>query len=398
MTQLPPAPRGTRPRNRRAQILAAAGDLFARRGYAQVAMSDLAESVGIGPSALYRHFAGKRELLATVLADGLEPIRALVDDLDPADADLALARLASCALDQRHVTLLWQRESRDLPPEMYQPLRDVVREFGAGLSGYVRMVRPELTAPGAEIVAWSILAVLGSTSFHHLDLPRASFERLLADLSRVVLRADLPHIPPAPVEPAAEPAGLLKPASRREELLIAATRLFSARGYPQVGIEDIGNAAGIAGPSVYNHWTTKAEILATLLRRGTDTVFMNVAAAYSRATSAADALSAMLSSYIDLLHNHAEIFGLLITDIDHLPDDERHSTRRAQHDFISEWTHLLSRLQPDLEPVAARIRVHAAVSVVNDTARNPRLHRNPATRAAVERICTRLLLLPEAAA
>ena len=59
--------RGTRPSNRRQLIIDAATDLFCRRGYANVAMGDVAEAVAIGPSALYRHFRGKQDLLATVV-------------------------------------------------------------------------------------------------------------------------------------------------------------------------------------------------------------------------------------------------------------------------------------------------------------------------------------------
>ncbi|GAA0905232.1 MULTISPECIES: hypothetical protein [Streptomyces violaceusniger group] len=75
----------------------------------------------------------------------------------------------------------------------------------------------------------------------------------------------------------------------------------------------------------------------------------------------------------------------------HLPEAERHTARRAQHDYISEWTHLLLLKQPDLNPVAARIRVHAALSVAHDTARTPHPRRNPAVAAAVRTICTRPL-------
>jgi hypothetical protein len=69
----------------------------------------------------------------------------------------------------------------------------------------------------------------------------------------------------------------------------------------------------------------------------------------------ADALRRLLRSYVSLSHTHPEIFGLLITDIDHLQEEERHSIRRAQHEHVSEWAHLLRLDQPLLDPVAARI-------------------------------------------
>jgi AcrR family transcriptional regulator len=395
MPEPSPGRRGTRPRNRRELILAAAADLFAKHGYAKVGMGDLANAVGIAPSALYRHFTGKQDVLAKVLAAGLTPVHELVVGLDLADPAAAAAELAACALDQRHLGLLWQREARELSPEAYQPLRDVIHEIGRGLAGYVRSVRPGLPGPDADLLAWSVLAVLTSPSFHHLDLPRPAYEELLAELVAAVIDTELPA-PPEPVAPATASPGLaqvgvLTPASRREELLIQAMRMFAERGYTQVGIEDIASAVGIAGPSVYNHWPAKLDLLITALRRGAAALALDVATAYRQAAGPADALRRLLLSYVALSHTHPEIFGLLITDIDHLPEDERHAIRRAQHEHVTEWAHLLRLDQPALDPVAARIRVHAVLSVAHDTARTAHLHRNPAVAAVVVAICTRLL-------
>jgi AcrR family transcriptional regulator len=243
-------------------------------------------------------------------------------------------------------------------------------------------------------LAWSVLAVLTSPSFHHLDLPRPAFEQLLADLASAVLGTELRDAPDIGSPAPGGRAGVLKPASRREELLAQAVRMFAAHGYAEVGIEDIGNAVGIAGPSIYNHWATKLDLLVTALRRGAATLAVGVASAYRQATGPADALSRLLHSYVELSHTHPEIFGLLITDINDLPEDELHAIRRAQHEHVTEWVHLLRLDQPQLDPVAARIRVHAVLSVANDTACTAHLRRNPAVPAAVEAIGARLLGLP----
>ena len=61
--------------------------LFSRKGYANVAMGDVAEAVAIGPSALYRHFRGKQDLLATVVEAAL----ATLDDAFTAAEDERLS-------------------------------------------------------------------------------------------------------------------------------------------------------------------------------------------------------------------------------------------------------------------------------------------------------------------
>ncbi|HWD06087.1 MAG TPA: TetR/AcrR family transcriptional regulator [Amycolatopsis sp.] len=384
----PASTRGGRPRNRRALILAAAAQLFIERGYRRVAMSDLAGAVGIGPSALYRHFSGKEAVLTTVIEDELRRARAAVVELDPADVGASTRALAAQALEQRHLGLLWQREARNLGPESRRRLRVLVGAIASGIATFVRTTRPDLDRRTADLLGLSVIAVLTSLSFHHFELPRPEYERLLAELVTVVLGTDvrLPH--PVPVD---RPRPRLVPAARREVLLDKAIRMFADHGYDQVGIEDIGNAVGIAGPSVYNHWPTKLDLLLTALQRGAAVLAVDVASTYRLAATPAEALELLARSHIARSRTHPEVFGLLITDLDNLPDEERAAVHRAQQDYLGEWTHLLLLDRPDLDPVAARIRVHAALALAHATARTQRPRRDPAVATAVETLYLRIL-------
>ena len=51
----------------KARILDAALALFARSGYPGTSMSDIAEQLGITKAALYKHFAGKQEILDSIV-------------------------------------------------------------------------------------------------------------------------------------------------------------------------------------------------------------------------------------------------------------------------------------------------------------------------------------------
>lgn len=51
----------------RERILEAAEDLFARRGYAGVGMSEIADAVGLGKSSLFHHFRSKAQLHAATV-------------------------------------------------------------------------------------------------------------------------------------------------------------------------------------------------------------------------------------------------------------------------------------------------------------------------------------------
>jgi AcrR family transcriptional regulator len=70
------AGRGARlPRNaRRAQLLAAAQDIFAANGYHAAAMDEIAERAGVSKPVLYQHFPGKRELYLALLEQQVDEL------------------------------------------------------------------------------------------------------------------------------------------------------------------------------------------------------------------------------------------------------------------------------------------------------------------------------------
>ncbi|WP_280479377.1 TetR/AcrR family transcriptional regulator, partial [Nocardia cyriacigeorgica] len=178
--------RGTRPANRRSLIIAAAADLYFRHGYAGVSMRDVADAVAIGPSALYRHFTGKHDLLHAVVADALTTVDAALDGLlsDPS-ADPAVV-LAETMLEHRGVGVLWHAEARHLSAEARTELRHQLRGIGARLAEILRRGRPGLGPTEADYLSWCVLGVTTSASYYHLELPKERFVGLIAGISRAV--------------------------------------------------------------------------------------------------------------------------------------------------------------------------------------------------------------------
>ena len=54
-------------RERRAQLLDAAREVFVAQGYHSAAMDDIAEAAGVSKPVLYQHFPGKLELYLALL-------------------------------------------------------------------------------------------------------------------------------------------------------------------------------------------------------------------------------------------------------------------------------------------------------------------------------------------
>jgi AcrR family transcriptional regulator len=53
----------------------------------------------------------------------------------------------------------------------------------------------------------------------------------------------------------------------KERVLRAALDLFAKRGFDQVTIRDIGDAAGVTNPALYRHYPSKEELGVDLYRR-----------------------------------------------------------------------------------------------------------------------------------
>jgi AcrR family transcriptional regulator len=66
------------PEDTRRQILNAAAKLLRRNGYASTSLRDVAAATGMKAGSLYYHFASKEEIAETVMAEGIDLVRAAV--------------------------------------------------------------------------------------------------------------------------------------------------------------------------------------------------------------------------------------------------------------------------------------------------------------------------------
>ncbi|HSC03447.1 MAG TPA: TetR/AcrR family transcriptional regulator [Solirubrobacteraceae bacterium] len=82
---------------RRAEILDAAIDRFGRNGYENTKWADIADDVGIGPTALYHYFDSKQHCLYVILDEALGELHSRFDTIIAEHADPRDALRAVCA-------------------------------------------------------------------------------------------------------------------------------------------------------------------------------------------------------------------------------------------------------------------------------------------------------------
>jgi len=151
---------------RRRDVVEDAARVFARRGYDQTSMQQLAEDLGIAAGGLYHYFGGKEHLLIAICDQLMHPllddVRALDDDgLAAGDHLRALVRLwVAHVVEHRDHMLVFQQERHVIDHgEQWRGVRDARKRF--------------------ERLVEHLLEVLHRDGQTELDDPRLSLSALL---------------------------------------------------------------------------------------------------------------------------------------------------------------------------------------------------------------------------
>jgi AcrR family transcriptional regulator len=148
-----------RGRERRQQLLAAAAERFATRGFDDTSVSDVVDAVGVGKGVFYWYFESKEQILAELFREAREELRrrqaaALRGEDDPVRRMALGVRVGlRWQADHRHVSRLtrWAREDPRFAPMFRRhqdaAVADVVRQVkDAMVAGRLRDGDPVLIA------------------------------------------------------------------------------------------------------------------------------------------------------------------------------------------------------------------------------------------------------------
>jgi AcrR family transcriptional regulator len=185
-------------RHAREELLTAALHVFARRGYEQAGVDEIAADAGYSKGALYWHFSGKEELLTTLLDERIDaPAREMVALLQsaPPDRDMSVeaARVFAGRLrEQREAVLLdreyWSLAIRDpvLRARYIARQTDLRRALAAALQARMRHLGTPDLPMGAEQVARIVMGIIGGLAVDELIEPGSVDPDLLAETLAVL--------------------------------------------------------------------------------------------------------------------------------------------------------------------------------------------------------------------
>lgn len=165
-------------------------------------------------------------------------------------------------------------------------------------------------------------------------------------------------------------------AERSDAILHAAARLFAARGYSGVSLEDIGAAVGVSGPAVYRHFAGKQALLGAVLVKVSQDLIHGGRRVADEAPTPDARMRALIEFHVDFALGNAEVIQVQDRDVAFLSDADRAEVRRLQRAYIELWMAALAPLQrggtDGADPDELRLRVQACFGLINSTPHSTR--------------------------
>jgi TetR/AcrR family transcriptional regulator, cholesterol catabolism regulator len=138
----------------------------------------------------------------------------------------------------------------------------------------------------------------------------------------------------------AEPTG----AKSRQDILDAAARLLRSQGYKATTLRDIAEEVGIRAGSIYYHFASKEEIVATVMNEGVDRVFDAVTAALSEIPGTAtvrERIAAAVAAHLNALLKYSDYTSAGLKSYTDAPEPVRQAARQHRRRYEDIWAKLV---------------------------------------------------------
>jgi AcrR family transcriptional regulator len=127
----------------------------------------------------------------------------------------------------------------------------------------------------------------------------------------------------------------------RDEILEAAARIISQKGYHAASMQDIARAVNLQKASLYHHVSSKQEILLLLLNQGLDLLTERLEAVVVQPISPEEKLRQAMSTYLQTLAEYESLSAVLLLEHRSLEPElhDLHIPRRDRFERI--WRDLI---------------------------------------------------------
>lgn len=120
---------------------------------------------------------------------------------------------------------------------------------------------------------------------------------------------------------------------RHAEMLTAAARLFSERGYHGTSMQDLADALGLQRGSLYAHIGSKEELLYDVVHEGAERFLIRGRAAAALQAGARVKLRAFLVGHAETVAEHQNAATVFLTEWEYLAPELRHEVETARDEY-----------------------------------------------------------------
>lgn len=139
---------------------------------------------------------------------------------------------------------------------------------------------------------------------------------------------------------------------------------MAERGFHDVGMAEIGAAAGITGSAIYRHFDGKSAVLVAMFDRVIDDLARDAEAVVTAGAPPAETLRQLVLTQVRFVQHDRTLLQVYHNENASLPPEDRHRLRRKQRLYVEEWVHVLGLLRPGVSDSELRTLVHAAIGAI----------------------------------
>lgn len=165
--------------------------------------------------------------------------------------------------------------------------------------------------------------------------------------------------------------GVGKGARSRDDVVQAAGRLFSTRGYHGTSMRDLARELGLIGSSLYSHIDSKEDLLVEVVERGAALFQESAEAALKVDGPATNRLKALVTGHVDVILDHREQVRTFLYESDVLAQAHRARVLAARDRYEGAFRQVLAEgrkaglLRRSIDPSISAIFILSILNAVD---------------------------------
>ena len=134
----------------------------------------------------------------------------------------------------------------------------------------------------------------------------------------------------------------MKPENRKEEIVITAAKLFKEKGYSAVTMRDIAKAMGIKAASLYNHISSKQEILKNIIISLAEQFTQGMSLIKNSNSNSLEKLKQIVILHVDITARNTFGMASLNNDWMHLEEQLEHYLK-LRHNYEDDLRNIINQ-------------------------------------------------------